>query len=118
MDNKRIINITIKFKIKLRFELENNDSHSQDMKYWIWKTLIMAEIAHRSFSIDVNIEKFEKQYFDRYAAVARHFRDWAMDWVADNYFEISHYIATYYWPDKNKDGFNQGYKPFETFQLD
>jgi hypothetical protein len=88
------------------------------MKAWLWKTLIMTEIAHRSFVLNINIEKIEKGYFDRYTAVARHFRDWGMDWVANNYFEISNYVAKYYWPDKNKDSFHPFYIPFNTFKLD
>jgi hypothetical protein len=96
MDNNRIIKITTAFKDRLRHEINEDAQHSADMKGWLWKTLIMAEIAHRSFVLKTNIEDFEKPYFDRYTVVARHFRDWAMDWIADNYFEISHYVANYY----------------------
>ena len=77
----------------------------------------MSEIAHRSFSLQITIETFEKQYFDRYTAVARHFRDWGMDWVADNYYEITNYIAKYYWPDNSKEGFNMEYVPFKIFNI-
>ena len=105
MDNSKIIDATIRFKERVRTEIETNPTHSNDMKFWLWKTLIMAEIAHRSFSLETSIEQFEKQYFDRYAAVARHFRDWNMDWVADNYNEITNYAAKYYWPDKDKTSF-------------
>lgn len=117
MDNSKIINATTKFKQRLRTEIEENQSHSDDMRFWLWKTLIMSEIAHRSFSLRITIEKFEKQYFDRYSAVARHFRDWGMDWVADNYYEITNYIAKYYWPDNNKAGFNKEYLPFKVFNI-
>ncbi|ULC58789.1 hypothetical protein MBM09_12805 [Flaviramulus sp. BrNp1-15] len=88
------------------------------MKAYLWKVLIMSEIAQRSFVLNMKIESFEKQYFDRYTAVARYFRDWNMDWVADNYFEITHYIAEFYWTDKNKEGFNPNYIPFKTFELE
>jgi hypothetical protein len=118
MDNKRIINATLKFKDKLRFEIENNLSHSEDMKSWLWKTLIMSEIAHRSFVLEIKIESFEKEYFNKYTAVARHFRDWNMDWIADNYFEITHYIGKYYWPDTMKADFNEDYEPFKIFSLE
>lgn len=117
MDNIRIIKITTAFKERLRHEIDENGQHSMDMKYWLWKTLIMTEVAHRSFVLETAIEDFEKAYFDRYTAVARHFRDWAMDWVADNYLEISHYTAKYYWPDNNKSSFNSNYVPFTTFDL-
>ena len=118
MDNTRIINATIRFKDKLRFEIEKNSSHSCDMKSWLWKTLIMSEIAHRSFVLEIEIESFEKEYFDKYAAVGRHFRDWGMEWIADNYFEITHYIGKYYWPDNVKECFNADYEPFKIFSLE
>lgn len=117
MDNSKIISATQKFKERLRSEIEENYSHSEDMKFWLWKTLIMTEIAHRSFSLQTSIETFEKQYFDRYAAVARHFRDWDMDWVADNYYEITNYVAKYYWPDNDKNDFNKNYIPFKQFDI-
>ena len=117
MDHSKIIEATIKFKNRLRSEIEEKSSHSKDMKFWLWKTLIMTEIAHRSFSLDANIEDFEKQYFDRYAAVARHFRDWNLDWVADNYYEISNYIAKYYWADMDKSAFDKDYEPFKLFSI-
>ncbi len=117
MDNSKIIGATIRFKTRLRAEIEENSSHSADMKFWLWKTLIMAEIAHRSFSLEASIETFEKQYFDRYAAVARHFRDWNMDWVADNYYEITNYVAKYYWPDTDKKYFDINYIPFKLFDI-
>jgi hypothetical protein len=117
MDNSKIIGATIKFKERLRVEIEENSNHSNDMKFWLWKTLIMAEIAHRSFSLQISIETFEQQYFDRYTAVARHFRDWNMDWVADNYYEITNYVAKHYWPDNNKIGFNKDYIPFKLFNI-
>ncbi len=118
MDNNRIINATVNFKEKLRFEIEKNLSHSEDMKFWLWKTFIMSEIAHRSFVLKIEIEIFEKEYFNKYPAVARHFRDWGMDWVADNYFEITHYIGKYYWPDNEKKEFEDNYVPFEIFNLE
>jgi len=117
MDNSKIIDATIKFKERLRAEIEGSSNHSDDMKFWLWKSLIMAEIAHRSFSLQISIETFEKQYFDRYTAVARHFRDWNMDWVADNYYEITNYVAKYYWPDNNKTSFNKDYIPFKLFNI-
>lgn len=117
MDNSKIIGATVKFKNRLKSEIEENSSHSEDMKFWLWKTLIMTEIAHRSFSLETSIEGFEKPYFDRYTAVARHFRDWNMDWVADNYYEITNYIANYYWADKDKSGFDKNYEPFKLFNI-
>ena len=79
MDNSKIISATQNFRERLRSEIDENSSHSEDMKFWLWKTLLMAEIAHRSFSLQTSIETFEKHYFDRYAAVARHFIDWDID---------------------------------------
>ncbi len=117
MDNSKIIGATQKFGKRLRAEIEENSAHSEDMKFWLWKTLIMAEIAHRSFSLQISIETFEKQYFDRYAAVARHYRDWNMDWVADNYYEITNYVAKYYWPDNDKKDFDKEYIPFKLFDI-
>ena len=117
MDNSKIIGVTIKFKERLRVEIERNSTYSNDMKFWLWKTLIMTEIAHRSFSLQISIEAFEQQYFDRYAAVSRHFRDWNMDWVADNYYEITNYVAKYYWSDNNKIGFDDDYIPFKLFNI-
>lgn len=117
MDNTRILNLTIRFKARLRNEIEKSNSHFSD-KASLWKALIMAEIAHRSFALEINIEEFEKQYFDRQAAVGRYFCDWAMDWVAENYYEITNYVAKYYWPDTDKKGFDPNYIPFKTFKLD
>jgi hypothetical protein len=118
MDNARIVNLTIKFKDRLRHEIEENKFHSDDMKSWLWKTLIMAEIAHRSFALKITIESFEKHYFDKQAAVGRHFCDWGMDWITENYFEISNYIAAYYWPDNDKFNFSKDYVPFKTFNFE
>ena len=87
------------------------------MKFWIWKTSIMSEIATRSFSLKISIQEFEKKYFDRYVAVARHFRDWGMDWIAENYYEITNYVAKFYWPDKDTTGFAKNYIPFKTFDI-
>ncbi len=117
MDNSKVLNATLKFKQRLKAEIEQTNLHSEDMKFWLWKTLIMSEIAQRSFALQVNVELFEKEYFDRYAAVSRHFRDWGMDWVADNYYEISNYIAKFYWPDSNKEGFDKKFIPFELFNI-
>jgi hypothetical protein len=117
MDNSKIISAAQNFRERLRSEIDENSSHSEDMKFWLWKTLIMAEIAHRSFSLQTSIETFEKQYFDRYAAVARHFRDWDMDWVADNYYEITNYVGKYYWPNNDKNCFNKDYIPFKQFDI-
>jgi len=117
MDNSKILNATINFKKRLKAEIEENSPNSDGLKFWLWKTLIMSEIAHRSFSLQTNIEIFEKQYFDRYPAVARHFRDWNMDWVANNYFEITNYIAKYYWPDNDTECFEKEYTPFKLFDI-
>ncbi|NHM02834.1 hypothetical protein [Flavobacterium difficile] len=118
MDNTRIINATVRFKDKLRIEIEKDLSHSNEMKGWLWKTLIMSEIAHRSFDLEIQIESFEKVYFNNYVAIARHFRDWNMDWIADNYFEITNYIGKYYWPDDMKEDFDCNYEPFKLFSLE
>ena len=118
MNNRRIINLTIKFKDRIRHEIEENQFHSEEMKAMLWNMLVMAEIAHRSFGLGIKIEAFEKQYFNRQAAVGRHFGDWAMDWVAENYFEISNYIASHYWTDNDKAGFDRDYTPFKTFNLE
>lgn len=120
MDNKRIIDLTKTFKDKLRYELENNTLSSIDIKSSLWKTIIMAEIAERSFSLNINIESFEKTYFDKQAAVGRYFSDWGMVWVAEYYYEISNYIGKFYWPDNDKDErtFNKDYVPFKLFNLD
>ena len=120
MDNRRIIDLTLTFKDKLRNEIDNNVSHPDNLKTSIWKTLIMAEIANRSFVFNINIESFEKPYFDRQAAVGRYFCDWGLDWIAEYYYEISNYIVKYYWPDNDKDEriFKKDYVPFKMFNLD
>ncbi len=118
MDNNRILKLTQKFKERIRLEVEGNNSNPNDLKATLWKTLIMAEIAHRSFVLEVKIESFEKPYFNRQAAVGRLFCDWAMDWVAEYYYEISNYIAAFYWPDEDKTGFSKDYIPFKTFNLE
>lgn len=118
IENLRIINLTVKFKNRLRNEIEENKFHSDDMRECLWKVIIMTEIAHRSFSLGTKIEPFEKQYFDRQAAVGRYFCDWGMDWVAEYYFEISNYVAAFYWPDNDRVGFKNDYVPFRTFNLE
>jgi hypothetical protein len=118
MDDTRMLKLTLKFKDKIRQEIDKNMLHDDNMKSWLWKTLIMSEIAHRSLSLKIPIEQFEKQYFDKQAAVGRHFCDWDMDWVAENYYEISNYIAKYHWPDNDKQGFNKDYIPFKNFNLE
>ena len=117
MDNSKIIFAASKFKGRLRTEIAGNFSLSEELKFSLWKSLVMTEIAHRSFDLQTSIETFEKPYFDRYTAVARYFRDWNMDWVADNYFEITNYIAKYYWPDNDKQGFDGEYIPFGIFKI-
>jgi hypothetical protein len=37
MDNSKIISATVKFKNRLRTEIEENLSHSEDMKFGLWK---------------------------------------------------------------------------------
>lgn len=118
MDNSKIINFIEKFNERIRQEMDNNSLLDNNMKSWLWKTLIMTEIAKRSVTLKIPIEQFEKEYFNRQAALGRHFCDWGMDWVAENYYEISNYIANYYWPDNDKEGFNKDYIPFKNFNLD
>lgn len=118
MDNTRIINLTVKFKSRLRSEIEENKYNSATMQEWLWKTLIMTEVAHRSLSLETKIEQAEKHYFNCQASVGRFFCDWKMDWVAEYFNEISNYIAAYYWPDNDKKWLPDDYTPFATFKLE
>lgn len=117
MDNKRIIQVTEKLKVRIRQEIEQNETLPVDLKATLWKVMVMAEIAHRSFYLEVKIEPFEKVYFNRQAAVGRLFDDWGMPWVTEYYYEISNYVAKSYWPDDDKDGMNAHYEPFKLFNL-
>ena len=97
MENEELIDKVINFKIKLSKELVK--AKSDDLKANLWKMVILTEIAHKSFSLNINIELFEKNYFERYSAVARYFRDWGLDWIADEYFFINKIITNKYWPN-------------------
>jgi hypothetical protein len=84
------------FKESLRKEIDN--ASSENLKNSLWKILITTEVANRSISLKTKIEPFEKDYFDRYTGVARYFRDWGMDWVADGYKAINEKIMKDFWP--------------------
>ena len=49
VDNSKIIDLVMSFKKLIQKEIFEKEHHSQDMKAILWKTLIMAEISHRSF---------------------------------------------------------------------
>ena len=60
MDNSKIISATQNFRERLRSEIDENSSHSEDMKFWLWKTLLMAEIEHKFFSLQTSIKNLKK----------------------------------------------------------
>ena len=98
MNNLQIIELAKEFKKKLEIEIEINKYDSDNLQFILWKTLIMTEISLRSFTLNEKIESFETHYFDRQTAVSRHFYDWGLDYVAENYREIDKFIKLNYWP--------------------
>lgn len=96
MENSQIIKKIEDFQKRLKMEIKENRYDSPNLQFLLWKTFIMSEISLRTFYLNLPIENFEKNYFNKQTAVSREFYDWDLGWIADGYCEIDDYMKKYY----------------------
>ncbi len=85
---------------KGKIEQFKNSFETSDVKIdkaTICKVLIMLNIAEMVIDANIKVPDNEKHYFEAQAFIGRYFGDWGVNWIADDYLNVSSYIKSGYW---------------------
>ena len=116
---EKIIQLIVNYKLKVETYL-NDGKYKDPLRRDLIKQLKISNLALTIIQFDDKIEDFEIQYFIGQVFVGRYFSDFGLDWIANNYYEISHYILKYHCDqekitDKSIQSSIKEYIPFKIF---